>query len=82
MGCLPADTGETDASVRRTTDDVQQTRAPLEIAQELLEKRSFGEAPMLADRVSRGELPPVSERLPENPLVIVPMAVSMSRARS
>ena len=73
MGCLPADTGETDASVRRTTDDVQQTRAPLEIAQELLEKRSFGEAPMLADRVSRGELPPVSERLPENPLVIVPM---------
>ncbi|RIK39789.1 MAG: hypothetical protein DCC55_17000 [Chloroflexi bacterium] len=30
----------------------------------------FNEAPMLAERVARGELPPVDERLPENPLVI------------
>ncbi len=28
------------------------------------------EAPMLADRVAKGELPPVEERLPENPLVV------------
>ncbi len=32
----------------------------------------FGEAPMLAQRVREGVLPPVSERLPEDPLVIVP----------
>jgi peptide/nickel transport system substrate-binding protein len=34
--------------------------------------RNFQEAPMLKDRVSRGELPPVAERLPDDPLVIVP----------
>lgn len=33
---------------------------------------SFSEAPLLADRVRDGLLPPVSERLPENPLVLVP----------
>lgn len=32
----------------------------------------FGEAPMLAERVASGELPPVSERLPKNPLVMAP----------
>jgi peptide/nickel transport system substrate-binding protein len=30
------------------------------------------EAPMLADRVKAGTLPPVGERLPENPLVVTP----------
>ena len=30
----------------------------------------YNEAPMLADLVAKGELPPVKERLPENPLVI------------
>ncbi len=34
----------------------------------MLEK--FGEAPMLAEKVTAGELPPVEERLPENPLVM------------
>ena len=33
---------------------------------------SFKEAPMLAARVAAGELPPVEERLPENPLVLQP----------
>ena len=33
---------------------------------------SFKEAPMLAERVAAGELPPVEERLPENPLVLQP----------
>ena len=28
---------------------------------------------MLSERVARGLLPPVSERLPENPLVVVPL---------
>ena len=29
----------------------------------------FAQAPILGERVSAGELPPVEERLPENPLV-------------
>ena len=33
---------------------------------------SFQEAPLLAARVAAGELPPVEERLPENPLVLQP----------
>lgn len=33
----------------------------------------FQEAPMLADLVSAGTIPPVTERLPENPLVMVPL---------
>ena len=42
---------------------------------------SFGEAPMLASLVESGDLPPVEERLPSNPLVIVPMTtVSVTMA--
>ncbi len=33
----------------------------------------FNEAPELAELVERGELPPVEERLPEEPLVVVPV---------
>jgi peptide/nickel transport system substrate-binding protein len=35
--------------------------------------RTFHEAPMLADMVARGELPPVARRLPDEPLVIPPV---------
>ena len=51
----------------------QTTRAPLEIDPSILANRSFQEAPFFWERVARGELPPVSERLPENPLVVVPV---------
>ncbi|MCH8291996.1 ABC transporter substrate-binding protein [Candidatus Poribacteria bacterium] len=34
--------------------------------------RDFHEAPMLHQRVQSKELPPVGERLPENPLVVIP----------
>jgi peptide/nickel transport system substrate-binding protein len=33
----------------------------------------YGEAPMLAEMVAAGELPPVEERLPVNPLVVEPI---------
>lgn len=33
----------------------------------------YTEAPMLAEQVQAGELPPVEERLPENPLVLEPL---------
>ena len=32
----------------------------------------YNEAPMLADMVAAGDLPPVEERLPDNPLVLEP----------
>jgi peptide/nickel transport system substrate-binding protein len=35
--------------------------------------RAYQEAPMLAEMVARDELPPVDERLPENPAVITPV---------
>ena len=34
---------------------------------------SYGEAPMLAERVAAGELPPVGERLPAQPAVVQPL---------
>ncbi len=34
---------------------------------------SYNEAPMLADMVAAGDLPPVEERLPENPVVMEPL---------
>ena len=34
---------------------------------------SYGEAPSLAARVAAGDLPPVEERLPGNPLVVTPV---------
>ena len=34
---------------------------------------SFAEAPTLAEQVEAGELPPVAERLPQEPLVIEPL---------
>ncbi len=33
---------------------------------------TYNEAPMLAEKVAAGELPPVTERLPANPLVVEP----------
>ena len=33
----------------------------------------YNEAPMLADRVAAGELPPVADRLPPNPEVVTPL---------
>ncbi len=33
----------------------------------------YSEAPQLAERVKTGELPPVEERLPQNPLVVEPV---------
>ena len=56
-----------------TTSTRRPTRAPLTIDPAILRDRTFGEAPELAARVRRGDLPPVDERLPENPLVMTPI---------
>lgn len=40
---------------------------------EVVTPGAYAEAPMLAEQVSAGELPPVDERLPANPIVITPV---------
>jgi len=42
------------------------------MAGEMAMPSSYGEAPMWADMVAAGELPPVEERLPKEPLVVQP----------
>ena len=39
----------------------------------LAQGMTYNEAPMLAEKVAAGELPPVEERLPANPLVVEPI---------
>ncbi len=45
------------------------TAAPAAPAAPTAVPSKYAEAPMLAERVAKGELPPVTERLPENPYV-------------
>jgi len=75
LGCLAPDPLKEMASVLPEQDMVQvsTTRAPLYIDRAILQGRLFAESPTLATRVDKGNLPPVSERLPENPLVVVPI---------
>jgi len=47
--------------------------APVTLAQESVVCESYNEAPILAERVAAGELPPVAERLPSNPRVVEPV---------
>ena len=37
------------------------------------EGMEFNEAPLLAEMVKRGEIPPLAERLPEEPLILEPV---------
>ena len=77
IGCIPSGTDieSTEKTVQEIFKPTVQppTRPPLEIDSGILAKREFQEAPILAERVKTGDLTPVSERLPENPLVVVPM---------
>jgi len=47
--------------------------APATAVPTLAPEAAGKEAPMLAERVAKGELPPVKERLPVNPLVLAPI---------
>jgi peptide/nickel transport system substrate-binding protein len=72
--CLPSDQkseeAEVDSAQQAVTEQI--SSAPAILNPEILKNRTFTEAPMFAEMVGRDELPPVSERLPENPLVVVP----------
>ena len=76
-GCLQprsteVEVSDTEAAEASASSTIAQ-RAPSQIDPQILADRSFGEAPMLAKLVREGSLPPVSERLPEVPLVVVPL---------
>ena len=76
LRCLPSDPERSEQ--RQITGKVDEvavvvTRAPAALDPVILQDRQFGEAPILAARVQSGELPPVRDRLPENPLVVVPL---------
>jgi hypothetical protein len=74
VGCLQSDVKDVErAPVDGPAASKEKTTAPQVIDPAILSDRLFGEAPMLAERVRSGDLPPVSERLPEHPLVVVPM---------
>jgi len=74
VSCMPPDTlQDSDTEVGPSVEAVQTTTAPLTLDPTILDQRSFGEAPMLAEHVQSGGLPPVSERLPQAPLIIVPL---------
>jgi peptide/nickel transport system substrate-binding protein len=77
--CLPSDKKvDVSSSVERAdrrTESVRKPGAPIEISPDILLTRSFGEAPSLRAKVDAGQLPVVSDRLPENPLVVVPVDV-------
>ena len=55
-----------------STSTLQPTAAPLTIDHKILNTRAFKESPMWPPQVQSGNLPPISERLPENPRVIIP----------
>ena len=72
--CLPSDPRLEPRSVVVETKELEQvSSAPKTLDPAILSTRNFREAPTLSAKVSNGDLPPVSERLPENPLVVVPM---------
>jgi ABC-type transport system substrate-binding protein len=74
-GCLAPDPGHraNTGEAAQSNAAIHETRAPVQIDPEIPINRTFGEAPILAEKVKKGELPPVSERLPENPLIVVPL---------
>lgn len=77
-GCLPTDERALAGHLAPHAQAGSVTTAmpqppPAQLDAEVLRTRAFGEAPSLARRVAAGELPPVSERLPEHPLVVRPL---------
>ena len=68
IGCLAPDPIQSPQSIRENTATAQIasiTKAPQSIELDILQKRSFNEAPLLASRVKQGALVSISNRLPD-----------------
>ncbi len=59
------------AVVEETPSDTPSVEAPVDV--EPVAPGKYSESPMLADKVASGELPPVDERLPEEPRICAVM---------
>lgn len=73
--CIAPDS-KSDAPVSTQSENsgqAQKSTAPKALDPSISQSRSFSDAPQLAERVRSGDLPRVSERLPERPLVVVPI---------
>lgn len=64
--CQPSTPAATPVPTKEATEAPEPTKE----ATEAPAKAKYSEAPILKEMVEKGELPPVEERLPENPLVI------------
>jgi peptide/nickel transport system substrate-binding protein len=81
--CGPAPTPETvvqTVEVEKTVVEEVTVVETVEVEKEVtvvetveVDITTYGEAPALADMVAAGDLPAVAERLPENPLVVLPV---------
>ncbi|HET59614.1 MAG TPA: ABC transporter substrate-binding protein, partial [Chloroflexi bacterium] len=61
-----------EVSAEEVVEEAPLEEAPLEEAPVLEAPMVYQEAPILAEKVAAGELPPVEERIPENPFVVGP----------
>jgi peptide/nickel transport system substrate-binding protein len=76
LGCLPSDPEKGQVTPDTAESAPEQTRsstAPVVIEPIVLKTRSFGQAPMLVEQVKQANLPDVSDRLPDHPLVVRPL---------
>ncbi len=72
-GCLRSDNAGERQLEAEASGGAKVSAVPQKIDPSIMVNRTFNEAPMLEEKVRSGELPPVSERLPEKPLVMVPV---------
>ena len=79
-GCLPSGSETNDHAVKEADSEVKSAgesstnqESSYADGRSVSASRNFHEAPMLERLVEAGNLPPVSERLPENPLIITPV---------
>jgi len=70
---LTACQAATPAPTQAPTAAVQPTKAPEPTKAPTVAAPKYSEAPMLAELVKAGKLPPVEQRLPQNPLVVKPI---------
>jgi peptide/nickel transport system substrate-binding protein len=73
QACTPAVTTPPSDTTAVEAPQAAEQSAETTSEQEPAESGGFNEAPMLAERVAAGELPPVQERLPASPVVITPV---------
>ncbi|MEZ4707329.1 MAG: ABC transporter substrate-binding protein [Caldilineaceae bacterium] len=71
-GAVPAAEEAAPAAAEQPAAEAESAE-PADAAAEPAAPGAYAEAPMLAEKVAAGELPPVDERLPQEPMIIEPV---------